>query len=127
MTAGSGLIHNEIPAEGVTVPEIAKPEAPLDAMSFVRQQPVRRLWLKELGLFASERRYSPATGCAGLADKSFSHFACSFRSAPNQRGRGPDHQSPALGFGASIGVIPARRSAIKALIRLDDSPNSRTP
>src|SRR5271165_7135000 len=71
--------------KGQRLPEIAKPEAPLDAMSFVHQLPVRRLWLKELGLVASERRYSPATGSAGLADKSFGHVACS----SNQPSRAP--------------------------------------
>ena len=71
--------------KGQRLPEITKPESPLDAVSFRRQSPVRRLWLKELGFFASERRYSPATGSAGLADKSFGHVACS----SNQPSRAP--------------------------------------
>jgi hypothetical protein len=54
--------------KGQRLPEITKPEAPVDAVSFLRQSPVRRLWSKELGFFASQRRYSPATGSAGLAD-----------------------------------------------------------
>src|SRR4029077_10646312 len=32
--------------KGQRLPEITKPEAPLDAVSFLRQSPVRRLWLK---------------------------------------------------------------------------------
>src|SRR5271166_473216 len=63
--------------KGQRLPEIAKPEAPLDAVSFFHQLPVRRLRLKELGLFASEWRDSPATGSAGFACKSFGHCACS--------------------------------------------------
>jgi hypothetical protein len=71
--------------KGQSLPEIAKLEAPLDAVSFFHQLPVRRLWLKELGLFASERRYPTATGSAGLADKSFGHVTCS----SNQPSRAP--------------------------------------
>src|SRR5271165_1215222 len=63
--------------KGQRLPEIAKPEAPLDAVSFFHQVPVRRLRLKELGLFAREWRDSPATGSAGFACKSFGHCACS--------------------------------------------------
>jgi hypothetical protein len=40
-------------------PEISKPEAPLDAVSFLRQLPVRGLCVKELSLLAREWRYSP--------------------------------------------------------------------
>ena len=43
------------------LPEIAKPEAPLDAVSVLRQLPVRGLCMKELSLLARERRNSPAT------------------------------------------------------------------
>src|SRR6476659_7490691 len=63
------------------LPEIAKPEAPLDAVSFLRQLPVWGLCVKELSLLAREWRNSPATRSAGFASKSFSH------------------QSPAPGFG----------------------------
>jgi hypothetical protein len=58
------------------VAEIAKPEAPLDAVSFVRQLPVWGVRVKELSLLAREWRYSPATGSTGLAGKSLGHVAC---------------------------------------------------
>ena len=58
------------------LPEIAKPEASLDAVSFLQQLPVWGLCVKKLSLLARERRYSPATGSAGFASKSFGHVAC---------------------------------------------------
>src|SRR5258705_13545320 len=58
------------------VAEIAKPEAPLDAVSFVRQLPVWGVCVKELGLLAREWRDSPATGSTGFASKSFGHVVC---------------------------------------------------
>src|ERR1700720_4095649 len=48
--------------EGRRLAEIAKPEAPLDTVSFLRQLPVWGLCVKELSLLAREWRYSPATG-----------------------------------------------------------------
>src|ERR1700730_3801001 len=62
--------------KGKRLAEIAKPEAPLDAVSFVRQLPVWGLCVKELSLLAREWRYSPATGSTGFASKSFGHVAC---------------------------------------------------
>ena len=62
--------------EGKRLAEIAKPEAPLDAVSFLRQLPVWGLCVKELSLLAREWRYSPATGSTGFASKSFGHVAC---------------------------------------------------
>ena len=62
--------------KGQRLPEIAKPEAPLDAVSFLRQLPVWGLCVKELSLLAREWRYSPATGSTGFASKSFGHVAC---------------------------------------------------
>ena len=62
--------------EGKCVAEIAKPEAPLDAVSFLRQLPVRGLCMKELSLLAREWSYAPATGSTGFASKSFGHVAC---------------------------------------------------
>jgi hypothetical protein len=62
--------------EGKRLAEIAKPEAPLDAVRFLRQLPVRGLCMKELSLLARECRYSPATGSTGLTSKSFGHVAC---------------------------------------------------
>src|ERR1700716_3642513 len=59
------------------LPEIAKPEAPLDAVSVLRQLPARGLCVKELSLLAREWRYSPATGSTGFASKSFGHVASS--------------------------------------------------
>src|SRR5450631_2735990 len=59
--------------KGKRLPEIAKPEAPLDAVSFLRQLPVRGLCMKELSLLAGEWRYSPATGSTVFASKSFGH------------------------------------------------------
>ena len=41
--------------KGKRLAEIAKPEAPLDAVSFLRQLPVRGLCVKELSLLARER------------------------------------------------------------------------
>src|ERR1700720_1116044 len=65
--------------EGKCLPEIAKPEAPLDAVSFLQQLPVWSLSMKELGLLAREWRNSPATRSTGFASKSFGHVACSLR------------------------------------------------
>ena len=62
--------------KGKRLPEIAKPEAPLDAVSFLRQLPAWSLCVKELSLLARERRNSPATGSTGFASKSFGHVAC---------------------------------------------------
>src|SRR5215467_9840571 len=65
--------------KGKRLPEIAKPEASLDAVSFLQQLPVRSLRMKELGLLAREWRYSPATGSTGSASKSLGHVACPSR------------------------------------------------
>src|ERR1700730_13017155 len=62
--------------KGKRLPEIAKPEAPLDAVSFLRQLPVRGLCMKELSLLAREWSCAPATGSTGFASKSFGHVAC---------------------------------------------------
>src|SRR5258707_15791638 len=62
--------------EGKRLAEIAKPEAPLDAVSFLRQLPVWGLCVKELSLLAREWGYSPVTGNTGFASKSFGHVAC---------------------------------------------------
>src|SRR5271165_2596951 len=55
--------------KGKRLPEIAKPEAPLDAVSFLCQLPVWGLCVKELSLLAREWRYSPTTGSAGFATR----------------------------------------------------------
>jgi hypothetical protein len=62
--------------KGKRLPEIAKPEAPLDAVSFLWQLPVWGLCMKELSLLAREWGNSPATGSTGFANKSFGHVAC---------------------------------------------------
>src|SRR6266699_390302 len=62
--------------KGKRLPEIAKPEAPLDAARFLRQLPVWGLCVKELSLLAREWGYSRATGNTGFASKSFGHVAC---------------------------------------------------
>src|SRR4030088_2489213 len=62
--------------KGKRLAEIAKPEAPLDAVSFLRQLPVWGLCVKELSLLAREGGDSPATGSTGFASKSFGHVAC---------------------------------------------------
>jgi hypothetical protein len=58
------------------LPEIAKPEAPLDTVSFLLQLPVWGLRMKERSLLAREWRNSPATGSTGFAYKRFGHVAC---------------------------------------------------
>jgi hypothetical protein len=63
--------------KGKRLPEIAKPEAPLNAVSFRRQLPVRSLCMKDRSLLEREWRYSPATGSTGFARKCFGHVACS--------------------------------------------------
>src|ERR1700674_4206555 len=45
--------------KGKRLPEIAKPETPLDAVSLLQQLPVWGLCVKELSLLAREWRYSP--------------------------------------------------------------------
>jgi hypothetical protein len=62
--------------KGKRLPEIAKPEAPLDAERFLRELPVWGLCMKERGLLAREGRNSPATGSTGFAYKRFGHIAC---------------------------------------------------
>ena len=62
-----------LPNKGKRLAEIAKPEAPLDAVSFVRQLPVWGLCVKELSLLARKCRYSPATGSTGLASSCRPH------------------------------------------------------
>jgi hypothetical protein len=113
--------------KGKRLPEIVKPEAPLDEVSFLRQLPVWGLCVKELGLLACEWRYSSATGSTGFGSKNFGHVAFASRvnraaatplkgltsrpllrpvgsigpisgPAPIRRGRCPP-QSPAPGFG----------------------------
>ena len=58
------------------LPEIAKPEAPFDAVRFLLQLPVWDLCMKELSLLGREWGNSPATGRTGFANKSFGHVAC---------------------------------------------------
>jgi len=55
-----------LPNKSKRLAEIAKPEAPLDAVSFLRQSPVWGLFVKELSLLAREWGYSPATGSTGF-------------------------------------------------------------
>src|SRR5437763_5631178 len=62
--------------KGKRLPEIAKPEAPLDAVSFLWQLPVWGLRMKELSLLAREWWNSAATGRTGFANKGFGHVAC---------------------------------------------------
>jgi hypothetical protein len=62
--------------KGKRLAEIAKPKAPLDAVSFIGQLPVRGLRMKELSLLPREWRYSSTTGSTGFAGKSFGHIAC---------------------------------------------------
>ena len=63
--------------EGKRLAEIAKPEAPLDAVSFPRhrQLPVWGLCVKELSLLAREWRYSPRDREYRFASKSLRHLA----------------------------------------------------
>ena len=63
--------------KGKCLPEIAKPEAPLDAVSFLQQLPACGLSLKELSFLAREWRYSTATGSTGFVSKSFGLVAWS--------------------------------------------------
>ena len=60
--------------KGKRLPEIAKPEAPLDAVSFLRQLPVWGLCMKERSLLARKWRNSPAKGSTGFAYKRFGHI-----------------------------------------------------
>jgi hypothetical protein len=64
--------------EGKRLPEIAKPEAPLDAVCFLRKLPVWGFCVKAFSLLAREWRYSSATGSTGFAYKRFGHIACLF-------------------------------------------------
>jgi hypothetical protein len=61
--------------KGKCLPEIAKPEAPLDAVRFLQHLPVWGLSMKELSLLAREWRNSPATGSTGFASKNFGRVA----------------------------------------------------
>src|ERR1700730_4114141 len=60
--------------KGKRFSEIAKPEAPLDAVIFLSQLPVWGLCVKELIWLAREGRTSPATGSTGFAYKRFGHI-----------------------------------------------------
>ena len=62
--------------KGKRLPEIAKPEAPLDAERFLRELPVWGLCMKERSLLARKWSNSPATGSTGFAYKRFGHIAC---------------------------------------------------
>src|SRR5215510_6170534 len=53
--------------KGKRLSKIAKPEAPLHAVSFLHQLPVWGLCMKDLSLLAREWRYSPVTGSTGFA------------------------------------------------------------
>jgi hypothetical protein len=63
--------------KGKRLAEIPKPEAPLDAVSFLRQLPVWDLCVKKRSLLAREWRYFPTTGSTAFAGKTFGHVACS--------------------------------------------------
>ena len=52
--------------KGKCLPEIAKSEAPLDAVSFLRQLPVWGLCMKELSLLARQWRYFQRKGAQVL-------------------------------------------------------------
>ena len=60
--------------EGKRLAEIAKPEAPPDAVSFLRQLPVWGLCVKEVTY--SRVSWGIAIGSTGFASKSFGHVAC---------------------------------------------------
>jgi hypothetical protein len=96
--------------KGKRLPEIAKPEAPLDAVSFLQQLPVWGLRLKEFSLLAREWRYSPATGSTGFVGKSLGHVAC-----PSCK------PSPALTrlyqLAPKIGIFPERAPRFVSLIK----------
>src|SRR5258708_13198468 len=62
--------------KGKRLPEIAKPEAPLDAVSFLQQLPVRGLRMKEFSLLACQWRHSPAPGTTAFAIKTLPHIPC---------------------------------------------------
>src|SRR6478735_1716708 len=64
--------------KGKRLAEIAKPKAPLDAVSFRRQLPVWGLCVEQLSLLAREWRYSPATGSTVFVRKSIGHVAYTF-------------------------------------------------
>jgi hypothetical protein len=53
--------------KGKRLSKIAKPEAPLDAVSFLHQLPVWGLCMKDLSLLGREWRYSPVAGSTGFA------------------------------------------------------------
>src|SRR6476660_4095371 len=89
--------------KGKRLPEIAKPKAPLDAVSFLHQLPVWGLCVKELSLLAREWRYSPATGSTGFAGKSFGHVACpSCQPSPAQGSQTAKENVAARALSASI-------------------------
>jgi hypothetical protein len=75
--------------KGKRLPEIAKSEAPLDALSLLCKLPVRRLCTKELSLLAREGRNSPATGSTGFAYKR-SVILLAFRDARANAGKPGD-------------------------------------
>ena len=75
MAFGFGEFTNFLD-KGKRLPEIAKPEAALDAASFLRQLPVWGLRMKDLSLLACEGRTSSATGSTGFAYERFGHIAC---------------------------------------------------
>src|SRR5262245_17185657 len=52
--------------KGKRLSKIAKPEAPLHAVSFLHQLPVWDLCMKDLSLLAREWRYSSVTGSTGF-------------------------------------------------------------
>ena len=91
------------------LPEIAKPEAPLDAVSFLRQLPVRGLCVKELSLLAREWRYSPRQRVQVLLAKASVMQASSIEEASWWLIRLTSNRSCRLSHepASSIAVIPA--------------------
>jgi hypothetical protein len=61
--------------EGERLPEIAKPEAPLNVASLFWQLPIRGLCMKALNLLARKRGNSSATGSTGFVYKLCGHIA----------------------------------------------------
>jgi hypothetical protein len=61
--------------KGKRLPEIAKPEAPLNVASFLWQLPAWGFYMKAFSLLARERGDSSATGSAGFVNKRCGHVA----------------------------------------------------
>src|SRR5258708_5041481 len=96
--------------KGKRLAEIAKPEAPLDAVSFLGQLPVRGLCVKELSVLAREWISKDASCRAANPANSAPAATASCSAIGTNRKRPPTFLIPTAGFTPAISVSSIRRA-----------------